>query len=257
MPLGAEPASEVRRGLGPTIERRDGGVAGGEADVRVLLVEDEEKMAGLLGRGLRGEGISVDLAHLAEDALWMAASVTYDAILLDVMLPGIDGFEACRRLRADGVWAPVLMLTARDAVEDRVAGLDGGADDYLTKPFDFDELLARIRALVRRGAAERPVVLEVGELRLDPAARRVWRRGSEITLSAKEFALLEAFMRRPGEVLSRLRLLESAWDDAYENRSNIVDVYVGLLRGKIDRPFGATTLETVRGAGYRLQAEGA
>ena len=257
MPLGAEPASEVRRGLGPTIERRDGGVAGGEADVRVLLVEDEEKMAGLLRRGLRGEGISVDLAHRAEDALWMAGSVSYDAILLDVMLPGIDGFEACRRLRAGAVWAPVLMLTARDALEDRVAGLDGGADDYLTKPFDFDELLARIRALVRRGAAERPVVLEVGELRLDPAARRVWRRGSEITLSAKEFALLEAFMRRPGEVLSRLRLLESAWDDAYENRSNIVDVYVGLLRGKIDRPFGATTLETVRGAGYRLQAEGA
>ena len=182
----------------------------------------------------------------------MAASTTYDAIVLDVMLPGIDGFETCRRLREQGIWAPVLMLTARDAVEDRVAGLDGGADDYLTKPFSFAELLARLRALARRGPVERPAVLEVGDLRLDPAARRVWRGDSEVSLSAKEFQLLETFMRHPGEVLSRYQLLEHAWDYDYENRSNIVDVYVRYLRDKIDRPFGRSSLETVRGAGYRL-----
>jgi two-component system OmpR family response regulator len=169
-----------------------------------------------------------------------------------VMLPGIDGFETCRRLRESGIWAPVLMLTARDAVDDRVAGLDGGADDYLTKPFSFAELLARLRALARRGPVERPAVIEVGDLRLDPAARRVWRGDTEVSLSAKEFQLLETFMRRPGEVLSRYQLLEHAWDYDYENRSNIVDVYVRYLRDKIDRPFGRTTLETVRGAGYRL-----
>ncbi len=183
----------------------------------------------------------------------MAGSTAYDAIVLDVMLPGIDGFETCRRLREDGVRAPVLMLTARDAVADRIAGLDGGADDYLTKPFSFAELLARLRALTRRGAIERPTVLEVGDLRLDPATRRVTRSSEAIELSAKEFALLEAFMRRPGEVLSRLALLEAAWDMNYENRSNIVDVYVRYLRQKIDRPFGAESIETVRGAGYRLR----
>jgi two-component system, OmpR family, response regulator len=224
--------------------------------VRVLLVEDEVKMAGLIRRGLREGGMAVDLAQRGEDALWMADATEYDAIFLDVMLPGIDGFETCRRLRAKTIWSPVLMLTARDAVADRVAGLDGGADDYLAKPFSFAELLARLRALARRGAAERPVVLEVGDLRLDPASRRVWRGEEEITLSAKEFSLLEAFMRRPGEVLSRFYLLEHAWDYEYENRSNVVDVYVRYLRDKIDRPFGASGIETVRGAGYRLREDG-
>jgi two-component system, OmpR family, response regulator len=224
--------------------------------MRVLVVEDEVKMAGLIRRGLREEGIAADVAERGEDALWMAGSTDYDAVVLDVMLPGIDGFETCRRLRRDGVWSPVLMLTARDAVEDRVAGLDGGADDYLTKPFSFAELLARLRALARRGPVERPVQLEVGGLRMDPATRQVWRGEEEISLSAKEFALLETFMRRPGEVLSRYQLLEHAWDYDYENRSNVVDVYVRYLREKVDRPFDADSIETVRGAGYRLRKEG-
>ena len=185
----------------------------------------------------------------------MAPASEYDAIVLDVMLPGISGFETCRRLRTNGVWAPVLMLTARDSVEDRVAGLDMGADDYVVKPFAFAELLARLRALVRRGDPERPSVLEVGELRLDPATRRVWRGDTEIKLSSKEFAVLETFMRRPDEVLSRLHLLEHAWDFAYDNKSNIVDVYIRHLRHKIDRPFGRASLETVRGAGYRLRTD--
>src|SRR5262245_11570356 len=217
--------------------------------MRVLIVEDETKMAALIRRGLGEEGIAVDVTERGEDALWMAGSTEYDAIVLDVMLPGIDGFETCRRLRADGVWAPVLMLTARDAVEDRVAGLDGGADDYVTKPFSVAELLARLRALARRGPVERPTTLEVADLRLDPATRQVWRGEAEIALSPKEFALLEVFMRHPGEVLSRLQLLDHAWDYAYENRSNVVDVYVRYLREKVDRPFGAETIETVRGAG--------
>ena len=224
--------------------------------MRVLVVEDEIKMASLIRRGLRSEGLAADVAIKGEDALWMAGSTGYDAIVLDVMLPGIDGFETCRRLRRDGVWSPVLMLTARDAVEDRVAGLDGGADDYLTKPFSFAELLARLRALARRGPVERPVQLEVGGLRMDPATRQVWRGEEEISLSAKEFALLETFMRRPGEVLSRYQLLEHAWDYDYENRSNVVDVYVRYLREKVDRPFDADSIETVRGAGYRLRKEG-
>ena len=171
----------------------------------------------------------------------------------------VESIETVRgtgyRLREDGFWAPILMLTARDAVEDRVAGLDAGADDYLPKPFSFAELLARLRALVRRGAAERPTVLEVGELRLDPATRRVWRGESEIRLSGKEFAILETFMRRPGQVLSRYHLLEHAWDYGYENRSNVVDVYVRYLRDKIDRPFGRDSIETVRGVGYRLRED--
>jgi two-component system OmpR family response regulator len=185
----------------------------------------------------------------------MVRAVDYDAIVLDVMLPGIDGFETCRQIRGTGARAPVLMLTARDSVEDRVAGLDSGADDYLVKPFAFAELLARLRALARRGSLERPSVLEVGDLRLDPATRRVWRGSTPIQLSAKEFALLETFMRRPDEVLSRLHLLEHAWDYAYENRSNVVDVYIGHLRNKIDEPFGRRSLETVRGAGYRLRTD--
>jgi two-component system OmpR family response regulator len=221
--------------------------------VRILIVEDELKMAGLLRRGLVEEGHAADVATSGEDALWMAQSHPYEAIVLDVMLPGVDGFETCRRLRHAGVWTPVLMLTARDGVDDRVAGLDVGADDYLTKPFSFAELLARLRALVRRGGGERPTELTVGSLRLDPASRRAWRGQDEITLSPKEFALLETFMRRPGQVLSRLQLLEHAWDFAYENKSNVVDVYVRYLREKVDRPFGASSLETVRGIGYRLR----
>jgi two-component system OmpR family response regulator len=223
--------------------------------VRVLIVEDELRMASLIRRGLVKEGLSADVAPNGEEALVSAGAHEYDAIVLDVMLPGMNGFETCRRLRAAGVWTPVLMLTARDSVEDRVAGLDTGADDYLVKPFAFAELLARLRALVRRGEPERPSVLEVGDIRLDPATREVRRGASEIPLSAKEFALLETFMRRPGTVLSRYDLLEHAWDFAYENRSNIVDVYVRRLRAKIDEPFGRRTLETIRGAGYRLRAE--
>jgi len=223
--------------------------------MRVLIVEDELRMAGLIRRGLTAEGLAADVAGTGEDALWLAQAHDYDAIVLDVMLPGLDGFETCRRLRSDGVWAPVLMLTARDSVEDRVAGLDTGADDYLVKPFAFAELLARLRALARRGTQERPTVLEVDDLKLDPATRRVWRGETEIQLSAKEFSLLETFMRRPDEVLSRLHLLEHAWDFAYENRSNVVDVYIRHLRSKIDEPFGRKTLETIRGAGYRLRAD--
>jgi two-component system, OmpR family, response regulator len=222
--------------------------------VRVLIVEDEAKMADLLRRGLTEQGAVADAVARGEDALWMAGATAYDAIVLDVMLPGIDGFETCRRLRAAGVWTPILMLTARGEVEDRVAGLDGGADDYLVKPFALAELGARLRALARRGPRERPAVLQVGDLRLDPAERRVWRGETEIALSATELALLEALMRRPGEVLSRLALLEAGWDSAYENRSNIVAVYIRYLRNKVDRPFGRHDIETVRGRGYRLRA---
>ncbi len=221
--------------------------------MRILVVEDELKMASLLRRGLQEEGHAVDLARTGDDAIWMARAAEYDAVVLDLMLPGLDGIEVCRQLREGGVWAPVLMLTARDGVEDRVAGLDAGADDYLPKPFSFAELLARLRALVRRGAGERPAVLEVGDLRLDPATRRAWRGEVEVSLSAKEFALLEAFMRRPGDVLSRYQLLEHAWDYGYENRSNVIDVYVRYLRDKVDRPFGRASIETVRGVGYRLR----
>jgi two-component system OmpR family response regulator len=224
--------------------------------MRVLVVEDEMRMATLIRRGLVQEGFAADLAGTGEDALWMAAAHDYDAIVLDVMLPGFNGFETCRRLRSEGVWAPVLMLTARDSVEDRVAGLDTGADDYLVKPFAFAELLARLRALVRRGDLERPSVLSVGDLTLDPASREVARGSAEIPLSAKEFALLETFMRRPGEALSRIYLLEHAWDFAYENRSNVIDVFVRHLRRKIDEPFGRRSIETVRGVGYRLRSDG-
>jgi two-component system OmpR family response regulator len=185
----------------------------------------------------------------------MAQAAAYDAIVLDVMLPAMNGFETLAALRAQGNWTPVLMLTARDAVEDRIAGLDVGADDYLTKPFSFAELLARLRAVARRGPIERPTVLEVGDLRLDPATKQVWRGTVEIELTAKEFALLEAFMQRPGQVLSRDYLLERAWDMGYDNRSNVIAVYVNYLRDKIDRPFGGRSLATVRGAGYRLRGD--
>jgi len=224
--------------------------------VRVLVVEDDVKMAAAIRRGLRFEGIVVDLAEGGEEAVRLAGATEYDAILLDVMLPDLDGFETCRRLRSQGVWVPILMLTARDAIEDRVRGLDTGADDYLTKPFSLAEVLARLRALVRRGPIERPTVLEVGDLQLDPATHEVWRGNHEVRLSAREFALLETFMRRPGQVLTQLQLLEAAWDLGYEQRSNVVEVYVRYLREKIDRPFDVKSIETVRGAGYRLRKDG-
>ncbi len=213
-------------------------------------------MAALVARALREEGHAADVTGNGEDALWMAQAAPYDAIVLDVMLPGADGFEVLRGLRARRVWTPVLMLTARDAVSDRVGGLDSGADDYLTKPFSFEELLARLRAIARRGPVERPTVLEVGDLRLDPAAHRAWRGESELDLSAREFALLELFMRNPGHTLTRLQLLEGAWDMAFESRSNVVDVYIRYLREKVDRPFGRSSIETVRGVGYRLREDG-
>ncbi len=224
--------------------------------MRLLVAEDEPRMASLLRRGLREEGYSVDVAASGTDALWLAREVDYDAIVLDVMLPGVDGFEVCRQLRRDDRWAPVIMLTARGDVSDRVRGLDAGADDYLPKPFSLVELCARLRALVRRGSAARPAVLQVGTLRLDPASRRVWRDGTPVTLSATEFSLLELFMRHPGEVLTRSRILEHVWDFAYDAASNVVDQYIGYLRRKIDRPFGHEDLETVRGAGYRLRQPG-
>jgi two-component system OmpR family response regulator len=224
--------------------------------MRVLIVEDNVRMASAIKRGLQAEGLVADVASRGEDALWMAGATEFDAVVLDVMLPGIDGFETCRRLREEGMWAPIIMLTAKDSVEDRIAGLDRGADDYLVKPFSLGELLARLRALARRGPVERPAVLEVGSLRMNPATQQVWRGDEEILLSAKEFTLLETFMRRPGEVLSQFQLLEHAWDYEYENRSNVVEVYIRYLREKIDRPFGVKSIETVRGAGYRLRKDG-
>jgi two-component system OmpR family response regulator len=223
--------------------------------MRVLIVEDEPHMAELIGRGLEKEGMAVDIAPTGEEAVAMASAADYDSIVLDILLPGIDGFETCRRLRSGQVWAPVIMLTALDSVEDRVAGLDTGADDYLVKPFAFAELLARLRAVARRREPERPSVLEVGDLRLDPASRRVWRGGAEVRLSAKEFAILEIFMRRPEEALSRGHLVAHAWDSSYADSSNIIDVYIRRLRKKLDEPFGRQTIETVRGAGYRLRAD--
>lgn len=211
-------------------------------------------MAGLLRRGLEEEGHAVDVQFSGEGALWLAKEQPYEAIVLDVMLPDVDGYEVCRRLRQNGHWMPIVLLTARSAIADRVEGLDAGADDYLVKPFSFDELLARLRALARRGATERPAVIELGDLRLDPAQRRVFRGLQEIGLSPKEFALLELFMRRPNEVLTRSTIIDHVWDFAYDGRSNVVDQYVRYLRAKIDRPFQRDDLETVRGAGYRLSA---
>ncbi len=224
--------------------------------MRVLVVDDEPKMAGLVARALREDGHAADVAYHGKDALWMAMSAPYDAIVLDVMLPQVDGLQVLHRLREKGVWTPVLLLTARDAVGDRVSGLDAGADDYLTKPFSFEELLARLRAVARRGPVERPTIIQVGDLRLDPAAHRAWRGERELELSAREFALLEILMRNAGNTLTRLQLLEGAWDMAFESRSNIIDVYMRYLRSKIDRPFGRESIETVRGVGYRLRADG-
>jgi len=212
-------------------------------------------MASLLRRGLADEGWTVDVAPDGTEGLWSATEHDYDAVVLDVMLPGMDGFTVCQTLRERGRWAPVLLLTARDAIEDRVQGLDAGADDYLVKPFSLAELAARLRALMRRGPVERPAVLDVGGLRLDPSVRRAWREGVELTLTPREFALLELFLRRPGQVLSRERILGSNWDFAFEAESNIVDQYVSYLRRKVDKPFGVIQIETVRGAGYRLREQ--
>jgi two-component system OmpR family response regulator len=223
--------------------------------VRVLVVEDEVKMMGLLRRALEEEGYAVDGASNGSDGVWLGTENEYDAVLLDLMLPDLDGFDVCRKLREAGRWSPVLMLTARDAVTDRVAGLDAGADDYLTKPFSVAELLARLRALIRRGAVERPAILRAGDLTLDPTTRSVERAGREIELTAKEFALLEYLMRHRGEVLSRTRLIEHVWDFAYEGDSNVVDVYVRYLRNKIDRPYRRDSIETVRGVGYRFRSD--
>lgn len=225
--------------------------------MRVLVVEDDMKMRGLLGRGLEEEGMAADLVGSAEEALGLArAGGVYDVAVLDVMLPGMDGLQTCRSLRADGVGVPILLLTALGAVEDRIRGLESGADDYLVKPFSFGELAARLRALARRGGRQADPVLRAGDLRVDTAACRAWRGEEELELSSREMALLEAFMRRPGETMSRLVLLEEAWDPAQEHRSNVVDVYVRYLREKIDRPFGLASLETVRGRGYRLREDG-
>jgi two-component system OmpR family response regulator len=221
--------------------------------MKVLVVEDSVKMAALLKRGLQGEGYSVDVATNGADAMWMATERPNDAVVLDVMLPDVDGFEVCRRMRFAGTWTPVLMLTAKHALDDRVLGLDVGADDYLTKPFAFSELAARLRALIRRGPSERPTVLRVGDLSLDPATRVVRRKDTDVTLTPKEFSVLEYFMRHAGEVVTRLQLLDHCWDFAYDGSSNVVDVYVNYLREKIDRPFGVATIATVRGAGYRLR----
>jgi two-component system OmpR family response regulator len=230
-----------------TSERGETGV------VRVLVVEDETRMAALLKRGLEEEGYAVDLAADGTEGLFLAVENEYDIVLLDAMLPGMSGYEVCRQMRERRRWSPVLMLTARDGIADRVAGLDAGADDYLTKPFAFAELTARLRALLRRGSSERAPVLEVGDLTLDPAAHAVHRAGQSVELTAKEFALLELLMRHAGEVLSRTRILEHVWDFAYDPSSNVVDQYIAYLRRKIDKPFAREDVETVRGAGYRLR----
>jgi two-component system OmpR family response regulator len=224
--------------------------------MRLLVVEDDVALADVLTRGLEAEGLIVDRVASARQALEAATDVSYDAIVLDVMLDDGDGFAVCRGFRELDVWAPVLMLTARTAVRDRVAGLDAGADDYLAKPFAFEELLARLRALLRRGPVEGPTLLAVGDLTMDPATHQVWRGETPIDLSMREFALLEAFMRHPDQVLSRWTLLEQAWPAGIDQRSNVVEVYVRYLREKIDRPFDRRSLENVRGAGYRLRSDG-
>ena len=221
--------------------------------MRVLVVEDDTRMASLVKRALAEEGHAVDVAGVGADGLWLATENPYGAIVLDVMLPDFDGFELCRRIRAKGQWVPVIMLTARDSVGDRVRGLDAGADDYLVKPFSLAELAARLRALARRDDRPRPAVLAEGDLKLDPAAKRAWRAGTELRLSPKEFALLELFLTYPGDVLTRSRIIEAVWDFAYDGGSNVVDQYVNYLRRKIDAPFGRNDIETVRGMGYRLR----
>lgn len=222
--------------------------------MRVLLVEDDEKMADMVRRGLASENIAVDVAASGEEALWRVDSDIHSVVVLDVMLPGIDGVETCKRMRAADVWTPILMLTARDTVGDRVTGLNSGADDYLAKPYSFEELLARVHALARRDSGPRPVVLAIGDLRLDPMSHQVWRGEQEIEVTTREVAILEAFMRRPGRIISRYELLELAWQGNIDQRSNVVEVAVRRLRDKVDRPFGVESIETIRGAGYRLCA---
>jgi two-component system OmpR family response regulator len=224
--------------------------------MRVLVVEDEVRMAGLIERALREEGHAVDVAADGPEGLWLATENAYGAIVLDLTLPGLDGFELCRRLRESGRWVPVLMLTARDAVGDRVRGLDAGADDYLVKPFSLLELAARLRALARRDDRSRPVILTEADLKLDPAAKQAWRSDIELRLSPKEFSLLELFLRHPGRVLTRSQIIEEVWDWAYDGGSNVVDQYVNYLRRKVDVPFGRHDIETVRGMGYRLRRAG-
>ncbi len=225
------------------------------AGVRVLLVEDERRLADLVKGGLAGEGFAVDLAHDGRDGLWMATENDYDVIVLDVMLPRMNGYTLCSRLREAGDWTPIMMLTAKDGIYDEAEALDNGADDYLSKPFSYVVLLARLRALVRRGGTERPVSITVGDLVIDPAGLRCRRGEVDVALTPKEFAVLHGLARRAGEVVSKSELLAQAWDFSYDGDPNIVEVYISALRRKIDQPFGRTTLVTVRGAGYRLEAE--
>ena len=224
---------------------------------RVLVVEDEKRVAAAVRRGLEAEGFAVDVARDGDEGLWLAREQPYDAIVLDVMLPGVNGYQVCERLREEGNWTPILMLTAKNGVYDEAEALDTGADDFLSKPFSYVVLVARLRSLLRRGARERPVVLTAGDLRADPASRRVWRGDQEIRLTAREFAVLEFLLRRADEVVTKTEILGSVWDFEFEGEPNTVEVYVRRLRRKIDEPFGRTTIHTLRGAGYRLAAEGA
>lgn len=224
--------------------------------MRLLVVEDEARLADGLRRGLEAEGFAVDVAANGVDGLWHARERQYAAILLDIMLPGLNGYVVCRTLRAERNWTPILMLTAKDGEWDQVEGLDTGADDYLVKPFSFAVLVARVRALIRRGAPDRPPVLSAGDLVLDPATRAVTRAAQPIELTAREFAVLQYLLRRPGEVVSKREVLDAVWDADFEGDPNIVEVYVGHLRAKVDRPFGRASIQTLRGAGYRLAADG-
>jgi two-component system OmpR family response regulator len=224
--------------------------------MRVLVVEDEKRLAEGLRRGLEAEGFAVDVAATGTDGLWLATENDYSVILLDIMLPGMSGYRVCERLRAEQNWTPVLMLTAKDGEWDQVEALDTGADDYLTKPFSFAILLARIRALIRRGQGERPAVLEAGDIRVDPSTRQVRRGDTVIEVTAREFAVLEYLMRRKGDVVSKRDIIDNVWDDDFDGEQNIVEVYVGHLRNKLDRPFGRAAIETLRGAGYRLASHG-
>lgn len=223
--------------------------------MRVLVVEDEKRLARGLKKGLEAEGFAADVALNGTDGLWMASEHDYDALILDIMLPGINGFQICARLREEGIWTPILMLTAKDGELDEAEALDSGADDYLTKPFSQVVLVARLRALLRRGAGARPVILEAGSIKLDPAARRCWRLETEIELTARELSLLEFLLRHKDEVVSKRVILDHVWDYDFEGNPNIVEVYIKHLRSKIDRPFGLDTIQTVRGSGYRLASD--
>lgn len=224
--------------------------------MRVLLVDDEVRLADGIRRGLEAEGMTVDVAHNGTDGLWRAREQDYDVVVLDVMMPGMSGYRVCQTMRAEGIWTPVLFLTAKDGEWDEVEGFDTGGDDWLTKPFSYPVLVARLRSLVRRGARERPAVLAAGDLVLDPAARTVHRGDAEVELTAREFAVLEFLLRRRGEVVTKLEVLDNVWDDTYDGDPNIVEVYIGRLRRKLDRPFGRDGIQTLRGAGYRLAADG-